>query len=132
MKDFNVQYPPLVEQAYNYMLSQGNVQVTKQEVYKMMVSSGMLNEDGTPTKKALKMGLVEEATDPISLFKANYPIFASVDDKYFKLVNGEVAIATDGVRKAIFNILLDPTAPKWQKEQAEKLMKQLNGGAGNE
>lgn len=128
MQDFNIQYPPLVEQAYNYMLSQGMAEVTKQDVYKMMVDEKMISEDGTPTKKALKQGLVNEATDPISIFKAQYPIFASIDDKYFKLVNGEVAIATDGVRKAIFNILLDPVAPKWQKEQARNLMRDLNNG----
>ena len=128
MQDFNIQYPPLVEQAYNYMISKGALGITKQDVYRTMVDSGALNEDGTPTKKALKQGLVNEATDPISIFKAQYPIFASVDDKYFKLVNGEVAIATDGVRKAISNILLDPTAPKWQKEQAKNLMKELNNG----
>lgn len=54
--DFNIQYPTLVEQSYQFM-KQLKPDVTKQEVYLQMVESNLIDEDGNPTTFAIKKHL---------------------------------------------------------------------------
>lgn len=56
--DFNIQYPTLVEQSYQFM-KQLKPDVTKQEVYLQMVESNLIDEDGNPTTFAIKNHLVD-------------------------------------------------------------------------
>lgn len=56
--DFNIQYPTLVEQSYQFM-KQLKPDVTKQEVYLQMVESNLIDEDGNPTAFAIKNHLVD-------------------------------------------------------------------------
>ena len=56
--DFNIKYPTLVEQIYQFM-KQLKPDLTKQEVYLQMVESNMIDEDGNPTKYAINNHLVE-------------------------------------------------------------------------
>jgi hypothetical protein len=61
--DFNIQYPTLVEQSYEFM-KQLKPSVTKQEVYLLLVENNMIDENGTPTKYAIKNHLVEAKKEP--------------------------------------------------------------------
>lgn len=60
--DFNVIYPPLVEQAFEFTQKvDGLKDITKAELYKKLVIEGLLDENGNPTKKALEQGLVKQS-----------------------------------------------------------------------
>ena len=61
--DFNIKYPTLVEQTYQFM-KQLKSDLTKQEVYLQMVESNMIDEDGNPTEFAVKNHLVEVKKEP--------------------------------------------------------------------
>ena len=56
--NFNIKYPPLVEQAYSHFLSIG-LRPNKDKLYKMLVDEGMIDELGNPTQRAINEGLVE-------------------------------------------------------------------------
>ena len=58
MKNMNIVYPPLVEQAYQ-MMKQLNKNVSKQDVYKKLIEINMIDQQGSPTKWALDNGLVK-------------------------------------------------------------------------
>ena len=68
--NFNIKYPPLIEQAYSHFLSIG-LHPNKDKLYKMLVDEGMIDELGNPTQRAINEGLVEVAgNNPIERFKA--------------------------------------------------------------
>ncbi|EPH95399.1 hypothetical protein D922_01240 [Enterococcus faecalis 06-MB-DW-09] len=78
-------YPPLVEQAFQFIVSQG-IDATKDELYKKMVEDGMLTETGNPTKKAIDQGIVAEYKQKhktLSEFKKAYPIFENYETSEF-------------------------------------------------
>ena len=60
MKNMNIVYTPLVEQAYQ-MMKHLNKNVSKQEIYKKLIEINMIDQQGNPTKWALDNGLVSEA-----------------------------------------------------------------------
>lgn len=129
---FNIKYPPLVEQAYSYAVSMG-LDVTKEEVYRHMVDSGMLNEDGSPTQKAITAGLIEAAgNDPIKEFKAANPIMANIPDEHFKLKNGKVLMDCYAVKAAAKTVLNDPTASQELKDNAQYLLDEVENLDHNE
>ena len=79
--NFNIKYPPLVEQAYSHLLSIG-LYPNKDKLYKMLVDEGMIDELGNPTQRAINEGLVEVAgNNPIERFKAENPLVAHISDK---------------------------------------------------
>ncbi|MBZ4031232.1 hypothetical protein K7E08_09990 [Ligilactobacillus salivarius] len=122
---FNIKYPNLIEQAYNQLKKNG-FSVTKAQVYKRMLDIGMIEKDGTPTQNALNTGLIESPTNPIRMFKAQYPIFSIVDDKHFKVVDGIVKIDTKGIIQASTYILNNKKDfNNYQIKQARKLLKEL-------
>ena len=103
---FNIQYPPLVEQAYSYFLSIG-LYPNKDKLYKMLVDEGMIDELGNPTQKAIDKGLVEVASNnPIERFKAENPLFAHIPDEHFKVQNNQVLMDCYAVRVASTTILV--------------------------
>lgn len=61
--DFNIKYPTLVEQSYEFM-KQLKPSVTKQKVYLLLVENNMIDEDGHPTKYAINNHLVEVKEAP--------------------------------------------------------------------
>lgn len=70
-------YPPLVEQAFQFITSQG-IEITKDQLYKKMVEDGLLTETGDPTKKAIDQGIVDvyqQKHETLKEFKKEYPIF---------------------------------------------------------
>ena len=129
---FNIQYPPLVEQAYSHFLSIG-LHPNKDKLYKMLVDEGMINELGNPTQRAIDKGLVEVASNnPIERFKAENPLFAHIPDEHFKVQNNQVLMDCYAVRVASTTILNDPTATQEQKENAQSLLDKVNSLDHNE
>ena len=61
--NFNIKYPTLVEQSYEFM-KQVKPDVTKQEVYLQMVQNNLIDEDGNPTEFAIKNHLVSVGQAP--------------------------------------------------------------------
>ncbi|UNL37299.1 hypothetical protein G8B26_08355, partial [Limosilactobacillus reuteri] len=72
--NFDIKYPPLVEQVYSHFLSIG-LHPSKDKLYKMLVDEGMIDELCNPTQRAIDEGLIEVAgNDPIERFKAENPL----------------------------------------------------------
>ena len=129
---FNIQYPPLVEQAYSHFLSIG-LHPNKDKLYKMLVDEGMIDERGNPTQRAINEGLVEVAgNNPIERFKAENPLFAHIPDEHFKVQNNQVLMDCYAVRVAATTILNDPSATQEQKENAQSLLDKVNSLDHNE
>jgi hypothetical protein len=128
---FNIQYPPLVEQAYSFMLANG-FHVTKDQVYKHLVESNMINENGNPTKEAVKAGPIDKVGDDdlIGQFKAENPLFAHIPDKHFKVVDGQVVMDRYALRQAAKSVLNDPAASAGQKDNARSLLDQVDQKRG--
>lgn len=123
---FNIQYPPLVEQAYSYFLSIG-LHPNKDKLYKMLVDEGMIDELGNPTQRAIDKGLVEVASNnPIERFKAENPLMAHIPNEHFKVQNNQVLMDCYAVRVASTTILNDPSATQEQKENAQSLLDEVN------
>lgn len=83
-------YPPLVEQAYQFIVNEG-ISATREEVYKMMVDDGMLTQTGNPTKKAIDQGIIAEYKqqhDTLKEFKKSYPLFKRYPAKEFTQQEG--------------------------------------------
>ena len=83
-------YPPLVEQAYNWMKGLG-MNVTKAEVYQVQVKEGFLTETGEPTQKALDEALVKSYQQKHSRlidFKQEYPVFVEYPTSEFTQQDG--------------------------------------------
>lgn len=130
--NFNIEYPPLIEQAYNHLLSIG-LHPNKDKLYKMLVDEGMIDELGNPTQRAIDKGLVEVASNnPIERLKAENPLFAHIPDEHFKVQNNQVLMDCYAVRVASTTILNDPTATQEQKENAQSLLDKVNSLDHNE
>ena len=130
--NFNIKYPPLVEQAYSHFLSIG-LHPNKDKLYKMLVDEGMIDELGNPTQRAIDKGLVEVASNnPIERFKAENPLMAHIPNEHFKVQNNQVLMDCYAVRVASTTILNDPTATQEQKENAQSLLDKVNSLDHNE
>ena len=130
--NFNIKYPPLIEQAYSHFLSIG-LRPNKDKLYKMLVDEGMIDELGNPTQQAINEGLVEVASNnPIERFKAENPLVAHIPDEPFKVQNNQVLMDCYAVRVADTTILNDPTATQEQKENAQSLLDKVNSLDHNE
>lgn len=124
MKNMNIVYPSLVEQAYQ-MMKQLNKNVSKQDVYKKLIEINMIDQQGNPTKWALDNGLVSEAnTIEEARNKLNQinpqeikdqadadidNVFSRMPDSAFKWVESEKQYAIDQqeLKKAILSALKD-------------------------
>ncbi|PWT35168.1 hypothetical protein DKZ22_07425 [Limosilactobacillus reuteri] len=130
--NFDIKYPPLVEQVYSHFLSIG-LHPSKDKLYKMLVDEGMIDELCNPTQRAIDEGLIEVAgNDPIERFKAENPLVAHIPDEHFKVQNNQVLMDCYAVRVAATTILNDPTAPQEQKENAQSLLDEVNSLDHNE
>lgn len=130
--NFNIKYPPLVEQAYSHFLSIG-LRPNKDKLYKMLVDEGIIDELGNPTQQAINEGLVEVASNnPIERFKTENPLVAHIPNEHFKVQNNQVLMDCYAVRVAATTILNDPTAPQEQKENAQSLLDKVKSLDHNE
>lgn len=123
-----ITYPPLVEQAYSFAISVG-ANITKQEMYKLLVKDKMIDENGNPTKKAIKEGLVEDVnintSDPIHQTKLLYPDFAFIPDKCFIVKNNEVYLDAQGIRMFCNSILSNPDSTPKEIQKARTTLEKI-------
>lgn len=128
----NIKYPPLVEQSYSFMIATG-IKITKDTVYKNMVDSGLIDENGNATQKAIDEGLIEVAGDDlIKQFKAANPVISSIPNQHFKVKNGRVLMDCYAVKAAATTVLNDPTTTPEQHDSAQHLLGQVNNLDHNE
>lgn len=135
---FKVEYPPLVEQGYEF-LKKIQPSITKQEVYKQMVVCNMIDEEGNPTDFAIKEGLVESVPNenipddsPTQDDTDLLAVFGRMKPEDFKEIDGtdQFAIEVKPLAKAIKEALADDTLSAkgrkaWTKvlEDAEQTLK---------
>ena len=130
--NFNIKYPPLVEQAYSHFRCIG-LRPNEYKLYKALVDEAKIDELGTPTQQAINEGLVEVAgNNPIERFKAENPLVAHIPDEHFKVQNNQVLMDCYAVRVAATTILNDPTETQEQNENAQSLLDKVNSLDHNE
>ena len=109
MKNMNIVYPPLVEQAYQ-MMKQLNKNVSKQEIYKKLIEINMIDQQGNPTKWALDNGLVSEAN--------------TIEEARNKLNQINPQEIKDQVDADIDNVFMPDSAFKWVESEKQYAMDQ--------
>ena len=121
-----IEYPSLVEQAYNHAIKAG-YKVSKADIYKTLVKHGIITETAEPTEQAIKDGLIYKTTDldEIKKFKASYPAFKNIPDEYFSVKNGEVIVLKEGARKMAETVINDQHATEEQQERAQNVLNWL-------
>lgn len=124
-----VVYPSLVEQQHEFMLSQGR-EVGRAEIYKRMVETNMIDENGEPTQFAINNGYVvmESDIDIIHDFKEANPLFKDIDDGCFKVLDyNRVGIDERGAKCLARKILNDSHSTVAEKTSARQII-ELHGG----
>lgn len=124
-----VVYPSLVEQQHEFMLSQGR-EVGRAEIYKRMVETNMIDENGEPTQFAINNGYVEVESDVdiIHDFKEANPLFKDIDDGCFKVLDyNRVGIDERGAKCLARKILNDSHSTVAEKASARQII-ELHGG----
>lgn len=110
MKKMNIVYPPLVEQAYQ-MMKKLNKNVSKQEVYKKLIETNMIGQQGKPTKWALDKGYISEASQPVEdeTDADINNVFSRMPVSAFRWKNKQDGYAIDSIelKKAILSALKD-------------------------
>lgn len=132
-RDFEIEYPAMVEQAYKMILSEGE-QTTRQEVYKVLLDKGVIDEAGNPTLLAEQLGLVGEVnpSNKINTFKSEYPGFAILPDEYFMIDDktGKVMVKASGVLLVAENELRDQDISNHRRKELEKRVALLKRSLG--
>ncbi|MBP2058953.1 hypothetical protein J2Z60_002144 [Lactobacillus colini] len=122
-------YPPLIEQAYNLLLQRGEKDITKQDLYKMMVKKQAIDENGNPTTKGFKMGLFEKISfntaNPIEKFKLENPAFMTIPNENFSVKDGRVLIDVQGLKMACNQVIYNPNSSPHQIKNARKILEQI-------
>lgn len=132
MQDDQIIYPELVEQSHAYLLSRG-VAVSKDVVYRNMIKFHLIDQNGQPTQKAIREGLVSETNDPnsLALFKARNPLFLPYDDRHFTWVAKLQEWAADlYVAKDVSKRIIDGRAIG-DKQHAQAVLKYLEKQEGD-
>jgi hypothetical protein len=136
----NIEYPTLVEQGFA-MMKKAGLNVTKEQVYKRMIDTGMIDKTGQPTQAAIDNGLIDECEqtssgdyEPTTVagMKRMYPMYEQFADSHFKRTElGWIADAY--VIRAVANQQLnDPDSTEEQRQMAYGMLAQLNESGGNE
>lgn len=133
MKQDNIIYPPLVEQAYEFVQRNG-VNADKALIYTQMIDANYIDKYGNPTKEAIKAGLIDEYVGvengeayPVSLqvFKREYPIYADYEDRHFTWDDKHGWLIDSYVMRGIANNALnDPDSTEEQRQMAYHLLEQ--------
>lgn len=132
-------YPSLVEDAYNIAAQAGTIKPGKEndvksQIYRIMVQKGMLNEDGSPTQKAIDKGFVasfsqdeqgEYEPDTLAGLKRMYPMYEGYSDDHF--VKTEHGWAADSyvIRGITNQVLSDPGSTEEQRQKAYSMLQWL-------
>lgn len=122
-----VVYPSLVEQFYEGLKSEG-VTVGKDEVYRTMIETNLINENGDPTQYALDNGFIKCVNnEPESLaeFKELYPNLQKYSDDHFMKTDEGWCIDAFVARSESMLLLNDPATSETDKQNARIVLKYL-------
>lgn len=119
-----IEYPRIVEIAAAQFEANG-YGIPKDELYKQMVESKLITENGEATQFAIDNGYVSEDTSDeakIYQFKHECPEFLNVADEHFKVVKGNVYIDMPSLRYVNQQVLNDHNATEEQKNDARTIL----------
>lgn len=131
-------YPSLVEQAFKMIRDNGedvsHPNDLKARLYKDMVAGGLLNPDGTPTRKSIDEGLVagfsqddqgEYEPDTVAGLKLMYPMYEGFNDNHFTKTEQGWAADSYVIRGVANQVLSDPDSTESQRQTAYAMLQQL-------
>ncbi|RND91158.1 hypothetical protein FAM18175_00618 [Lacticaseibacillus paracasei] len=122
-----VVYPSIVEQFYEGLKSEG-VAVGKDEVYRTMVETNLIDENGVPTQYALDNGFikcVDNEPESLAEFKELYPNLQKYSDDHFMKTDEGWCIDTFVARSESMLLLNDPATSETDKQNARIVLKYL-------
>ncbi|WPP11729.1 hypothetical protein [Lacticaseibacillus paracasei] len=122
-----VVYPSLVEQFYEGLKSEG-VTVGKDEVYRTMVETNLIDENGVPTQYALDNGFikcVDNEPESLAEFKELYPNLQKYSDDHFMKTYEGWCVDTFVARSEAMLLLNDPATSETDKQNARIVLKYL-------
>ena len=115
-----VVYPSIVEQFYEGLKSEG-VTVGKDEVYRTMVETNLIDENGVPTQYALDNGFikcVDNEPESLAEFKELYPNLQKYSDDHFMKTDEGWCIDAFVARSESMLLLNDPATSETDKLNA--------------
>ena len=93
------EYPYLVEQVYYHSSMQGD-EMSKQFIFDQLKKQGLLDKFGHPTSKAIKSGMVKEASSRVDKFKADHPALVDIPNSDFDVNDrGDISIKPKAAKK---------------------------------
>ena len=122
-----VVYPSIVEQFYEGLKSEG-VTAGKDEVYRTMVETNLIDENGVPTQYALDNGFIKYVdNEPESLaeFKALNPNLQKYSDDHFMKTDEGWCIDAFVARSESMLLLNDPATSETDKQNARIVLNYL-------
>lgn len=122
-----VVYPSIVEQFYEGLKSEG-VTVGKDEVYRTMVETNLIDENGDPTQYALDNGFIKCVNnEPESLaeFKELYPNLQKYSDDHFMKTDEGWCIDAFVARSESMLLLNDPATSETDKQNARIVLNHI-------
>ena len=122
-----VVYPSIVEQFYEGLKSEG-VTVGKDEVYRTMVETNLIDENGVPTQYALDNGFikcVDNEPESLAEFKELYPNLQKYSDDHFMKTDEGWCIDTFVARSESMLLLNDPATSETDKQNARIVLNHI-------
>ncbi|EKQ21533.1 prophage Lp4 protein 12 [Lacticaseibacillus paracasei] len=117
----------IVEQFYEGLKSEG-VTVGKDEVYRTMVETNLIDENGDPTQYALDNGFikcVDNEPESLAEFKELYPNLQKYSDDHFMKTDEGWCVDTFVARSESMLLLNDPATSETDKQNARIVLKYL-------
>ena len=122
-----VVYPSIVEQFYEGLKLEG-VTAGKDEVYRTMVETNLIDENGVPTQYALDNGFikcVDNEPESLAEFKELYPNLQKYSDDHFMKTDEVWCIDTFVARSESMLLLNDPATSETDKLNARIVLNYL-------
>ena len=122
-----VVYPSLVEQFYEGLKSEG-VTVGKDEVYRTMIETNLIDENGDPTQYALDNGFIkclDNEPESLAEFKELYPNLQKYSDDHFMKTDEGWCIDTFVARSESMLLLNDPATSETDKQNARIVLNHI-------
>ena len=122
-----VVYPSIVEQFYEGLKSEG-VTAGKDEVYRTMVETNLIDENGVPTQYALDNGFikcVDNEPESLAEFKELYPNLQKYSDDHFMKTDEGWCIDAFVARSESMLLLNDPATSETDKLNARIVLNYL-------
>ena len=122
-----VVYPSIVEQFYEGLKLEG-VTAGKDEGYRTMVETNLIDENGVPTQYALDNGFikcVDNEPESLAEFKELYPNLQKYSDDHFMKTDEGWCIDTFVARSESMLLLNDPATSETDKLNARIVLNYL-------